>query len=653
MFLDEDQNTVQAPSSGTEPAEPRVPQFSKADIFLRDISCWYEAVLHRWWMILVLAVLFASAAFVYRFFCIPKSFSSSCALIRQEVADVRHSDLPINYSPIQVSVMFNMIRGSICLQETARRLNLNYNHEQMFNITSVQRAEKNSNYFFISAVAGEPQLAADIANTLAAVFIEEYKKMIRVNIEDSFNSSARNLSALKAELDNLQIRLAELYLSALRKRVVDTEIQLANTPQEVVVYSEKSSAGDKTLSEAKLSLEKMLQSYTEKNPMVVKQRLLIDQLEQEAKKNNEVTTRVVSGRNQEYVAISLELSRLKAELAAAERMLQNNEDISSLRLNFELLKALTPQMNTLRDQIDRKKEQLIKQESIHKTLTHFLERSYSDVVIHEAAKPPDVAMPRKVTIFTIAGGIFGMMCAFGVILILEFFNLSIRSRTDLDKALHVGVLGEIPEFEVEHRADYYSSLQEVVNNGKTFFAAEEFSNPGVKFILVSPEVDAADAFKAGIYGELLEILTVKENLSYKIIRNISEEELAGKSKFLINDLLYGLEDALPETEERQDLYFKLDDLAFLAPPSPQQMFRLRNLMSRYDVVFWECFPPEKHWQMFADLFDFSDMLVIPVRYNKSSKLYVARTIGKLRGQRDKIFALLYDVKKSLGWKFRI
>ena len=152
---------------------------------------------------------------------------------------------------------------------------------------------------------------------------------------------------------------------------------------------------------------------------------------------------------------------------------------------------------------------------------------------------------------------------------------------------------------------------------------------------------------------MLEILTVKENLSYKIIRNISEEELAGKSKFLINDLLYGLEDALPEARDVQDLYFKLDDLAFLAPPSAQQLARLRNLMSRYDVVFWECFPPEKHWQMFADLFDFSDMLVIPVRYNKSSKLYVARTIGKLRGQRDKIFALLYDVKKSLGWKFRI
>ncbi len=648
MFLDEDQNNTPPANAAAQPE--RQSSGISADILRRDISCWYEAILYRSWLIVAIAILFAGGAFAYRYFFVPKSYSSSCALIRQEVADVRHSDLPLNYSPIQVSVMFNMIRGSICLDETARRLNLNATYEQMFRTTSVQRAEKNSNYFFVSAIAGEPQLAADIANTLAAVFLEEYKKMIRINLEDTLNSSIRNLNALKTELDTLQVRLAEHYLSALRKRVADTEIQLAETPQEVMVYSEKSSAGDKSLTDARLELEKMLQTYTEKNPVVIKQRLLIQQLEKENRNTSEVITRVLSGRNQEYVAINLELSRLKSELQAAERLLKNNEDISSLRLNFELLRALPPQMNTLRDQIDRKKEQLLKQESIHKTLSHFLERSYSDITVHDAAKAPESAMPRKVTLVTLAGGFFGFLFAFAAILLLEFFNLSVRSRTDIEKALRIGALGIIPHFEVENRAHYYSALQEAVNNGKRFFGGDN-APPGVKFVLVAPEAGATGFFDSDVSRELQEILAVKENLNCKIIRDAGDDDAVGKN--LINDVLYSLEDELPETGEGQNLYFKLDDLAFLASPSPRQLERLRSLLSSYDLVIWESFPPEKHAQLFDDLFDFADMLVIPARCAKSSKLSIGRFIAHLHGRRDKIFGLLYDVRKSLGWKFRI
>lgn len=643
MYLDENETTNTNPSQGT-PEIPVDNQIKPTDIFIRDLSCWYQALLKRWWWIVVSAVFFCAVFFAYRFFLVDKTYSSSCALVRQEVADVRHSDLPINYSPVQLSVMFNMIRGHICLSETARRLNLHLTHEQMFNIITVRQAEKNSNYFFISAIARDPKMAADMANTLAQVFLDEYKKMIRNNIEDTYENSSKSMASYKSELDSLQIRMSELYVDAIRRRISELEIQLSNTVPEVVVYSEKSSTGDQKLTEARLKLESMMQSYTEKNPMVEKQRLLIANLEQEAQKNNEALSKVVSGRNQEYVAISTELNRTKSELAAAEKSMRGEgESLVALRINLELLNTLTPQMNNLRDQITRKKDQLMQQELVHKKLQSFLDRSYSDVAIREEAQPPLYPMPRKVVIFTLIGLVLGGLLGTFAVLSIEAANLSIRSRTDVVNALHLNFLGGIPAFNGEDRAEYYSALQEAIAAGKDFLVPVK-DRP--VFILVIPPNSVGKTEEA-ISKDLLELLYVKENLNCMVIKNLEGDDLSEKSQHLVNDMLYGLSDELPPSAANgKTWYYNLNDLAFLSPPSKEQLDTFEKRLNSYDVVIWETFSPEKHWQLFSDLLDHANMLIIPMRFATTSKVEVLHVIERLGSERiEKVFGLLYDIKK--------
>jgi len=644
MYLDENETTNLNTQSGV-PDAPEKSRFKPTDILIRDLSCWYQAILKRWWWIIASAVFFCILFFSFRFFLIDKTYTSSCALVRQEVADVRHSDLPINYSPVQLSVMFNMIRGHICLSETARRLNLHLTHEQMFQIISVRQAEKNSNYFFISAIARDPKLAADLANTLAQVFLDEYKKMIRNNIEDTYENSSKTLAGFKSELDALQLRQSELYVDAIRRRISELEIQLSNTTPEVVVYSEKSSTGDQKLTEARLKLESLMQSYTEKNPMIEKQRQLISSLEIEAQKNNEVLSKVIHGRNQEYVAISTELNRTKSELAAAEKALRGEgESLVALRINFELLNTLTPQMNNLRDQITRKKDQLMQQDVVNKKLQAFLERSYSDVSIREEAVPPQMPMSRKVVVFTLIGFVFGGLLGTFAVLVTEAANFSIRSRVDVVNALHLKLLGCIPAFNGEERAVYYSALQEAIVNGKDFLTPIK-ERP--LFILVIPPSNIGKV-EESISRELLDLLYVKENLNCMVIKNLDGGDLAEKSQHLVNDMLYSLSDELPPPAGNgKTWYYNLNDLAFLSPPSKEQLDAFEQRLNNYDVVIWETFSPEKHWQFFIDLLDHANMLIIPMRFATTSKIDVQHIVERLGTDRiDKIFGLLYDVKKN-------
>ena len=84
-----------------------------------------------------------------------------------------------------------MILSRANLNETSRRLKLNYTHEQLFRTISIRQASRNSNYFFITATTRNPKLSADIANTLSEVFLEDYKN----SSAPTSNRSAKAASA--------------------------------------------------------------------------------------------------------------------------------------------------------------------------------------------------------------------------------------------------------------------------------------------------------------------------------------------------------------------------------------------------------------------------------------------------------------------------
>ena len=676
MILGEN-NEINTPEEQNETPAVQPGRQRISDLFRRDLIFWFTALLHRWWLLISLPLLSGILFFSARSILAPKAYSASTALVRQ-VADVRSGALPTGYVSTQFNVILNMILSRANLNETSRRLKLNYTHEQLFRTISIRQASRNSNYFFITATTRNPKLSADIANTLSEVFLEDYKKFIRTNIEQICESSIRSRNSLQKELDDLLSRKKRLYdennissltreqatnaqriiiqedrllhaetqLDALQKKYDDLEVQLQTTPKIVELYSEQNISSDRKLADLKLELSSLRQRYTDNNPIVEKQKTLIKALEDSIRENkvDDGKVKVVNGRNAEYINLSNEQHKIKAERTALKSTVAAyTETLAKLKERRDKLDLLAPSLNLLEDQINQKRNLLLKQEALTKELQLFLDRSFTDVTIQETATVPTDPLPRRRPLFFLLGLFLGAVLSGGFVLGKEFINLSVRSKVDIEDALHIPALGIIPHFDHHCRADFYSALQGAVNQAEELLRGVE-KTPAIIAIAPAQQEDLS----TNILNEFCEILKVKRDVSYRIIRVAPEEQTSSSARYLVNDFLYGFTDTLPEPGKDQVLYFKLDDLAFISPPEEERIGQLRNTLQQFDLVIWELFEFELHRQLYSEICKSTDLTVIPMRYGRTSKWQIYQTLLQLNTCKvQRIAGLLYDVENKI------
>ena len=676
MILGEN-NEINTPEEQNETPAVQPGRQRISDLFRRDLIFWFTALLHRWWLLISLPLLSGILFFSARSILAPKAYSASTALVRQ-VADVRSGALPTGYVSTQFNVILNMILSRANLNETSRRLKLNYTHEQLFRTISIRQASRNSNYFFITATTRNPKLSADIANTLSEVFLEDYKKFIRTNIEQICESSIRSRNSLQKELDDLLSRKKRLYdennissltreqatnaqriiiqedrllhaetqLDALQKKYDDLEVQLQTTPKIVELYSEQNISSDRKLADLKLELSSLRQRYTDNNPIVEKQKTLIKALEDSIRENkaDDGKVKVVNGRNAEYINLSNEQHKIKAERTALKSTIATyTETLAKLKERRDKLDLLAPSLNLLEDQINQKRNLLLKQEALTKELQLFLDRSFTDVTIQETATVPTDPLPRRRPLFFLLGLFLGAVLSGGFVLGKEFINLSVRSKVDIEDALHIPALGIIPHYDHHCRADFYSALQGAVNQAEELLRGVE-KTPAIIAIAPAQQEDLS----TNILNEFCEILKVKRDVSYRIIRVAPEEQTSSSARYLVNDFLYGFTDTLPEPGKDQVLYFKLDDLAFISPPEEERIGQLRNTLQQFDLVIWELFEFELHRQLYSEICKSADLTVIPMRYGRTSKWQIYQTLLQLNTCKvQRIAGLLYDVENKI------
>ena len=676
MILGEN-NEINTPEEQNETPAVQPGRQKISDLFRRDLIFWFTALLHRWWLLISLPLLSGILFFSARSILAPKAYSASTALVRQ-VADVRSGALPTGYVSTQFNVILNMILSRANLNETSRRLKLNYTHEQLFRTISIRQASRNSNYFFITATTRNPKLSADIANTLSEVFLEDYKKFIRTNIEQICESSIRSRNSLQKELDDLLSRKKRLYdennissltqeqatnaqriiiqedrllhaetqLDALQKKYDDLEVQLQTTPKIVELYSEQNISSDRKLADLKLELSSLRQRYTDNNPIVEKQKTLIKALEDSIRENkaDDGKVKVVNGRNAEYINLSNEQHKIKAERTALKSTIATyTETLAKLKERRDKLDLLAPSLNLLEDQINQKRNLLLKQEALTKELQLFLDRSFTDVTIQETATVPTDPLPRRRPLFFLLGLFLGAVLSGGFVLGKEFINLSVRSKVDIEDALHIPALGIIPHFDHHCRADFYSALQGAVNQAEELLRGVE-KTPAIIAIAPAQQEDLS----TNILNEFCEILKVKRDVSYRIIRVAPEEQTSSSARYLVNDFLYGFTDTLPEPGKDQVLYFKLDDLAFISPPEEERIGQLRNTLQQFDLVIWELFEFELHRQLYSEICKSADLTVIPMRYGRTSKWQIYQTLLQLNTCKvQRIAGLLYAVENKI------
>ena len=498
-----------------EQSEPAIMRFTR--LFKRDIWCWVSAVQKRWWLFAIFPLLFATVTFFIRSMTTSDVYVANCGLIRQEITDTKSGVLPPGYVNVQRSIILNLFKSRAVLEETIKRLSLPYTAELLYNNITIS-SEKKSDYYFVAASAKDPTIAAALANTLSDVFIEEYKKLIRRNLEDLNDSYVRTQNELEKQLADQDERLKKLSaennltsiendiafnnqrllqvedqltraastLDSAKQALNELQGELANTPEEVVTRREKSSVAEDELRHAESVLKSYEQQYARSNPLLIQQREIVKKMRADLEKaqaeeesgENELSKLVIVARNPAYMQIQVAIASKRAEITSLTNDIKlNNEIAVQLRARRELLASLHPSIRQLEADIRQTKDHINNTKMQIVTIHNFLDRSFSDISIQELAKAPNVPLGRKRGVWAVIGFVMGAFVSLSIILGCEFFNLSIRSNVDIEQALNLKMLGRIPVLEQSCRANYYSALQTMISNGEQYFSKASPENP--------------------------------------------------------------------------------------------------------------------------------------------------------------------------------
>ena len=664
---------------GSEPAILRITR-----LFNRDIWCWITALQKMWWLFLIFPILFSIIMFFIRTMTTSNVYVTNCGLIRQEVTDTKNGILPPGYVNIQKSVILNLFKSRAVLEETIKRLSLPYTAEQLFNNINI-KSQKNSDYYFVSASSKDPTIAAALANTLSDVFIEEYKKLIRKNLEDLNDSYVRTQNELEKQLNDQGEKLrtlnaennlttiesdiafnnqrllqvedkltrASASLDSANQALFELQGELSNTPEEVVTHRERSTVADDELARAESTLTVYEQMYARSNPLLIQQRELVRKMradierakQEEDAVANDVNRKVVVSRNPTYTQIQVAIASKRAEIKSLTNDIKlNNETAVQLRARRELLATIQPIARQMEADIAQYKSQINKTKIQIATIRNFLDRSFSDISIQELAKAPTTPLGRKRGVWAIVGFVLGAFVTISIILCCELFNLTIRSNVDIEQALRIKMLGMIPVLEQAHRANYYSALQTMISNGDEFFSKASPDHPLLIVFAPNKQNDLDEKAKV----EFCETLKIRLGCKYVIVSSITEEDAATKQNpILINDYLYQFTDEAPKLGKDRTVYFKLDDLSFISPLAEDQIQRIKTAYKSVSLIVWDLFPFELHRQLFAEIARNADLTIIPMKYAQTSKLSIYRILQFLKSFHVRhVVGFLYNVNNK-------
>ena len=145
------------------------------NIFKQDVRLLLTTVRRRWLLLLSIVLMVFSVAMTYVLLYQKRQWTAQCVLFRHTNIELIQGELPNIYKPLQFDVILEMVRTKKNMREVIRRLHLNCSLETLFRSTAVERDAnlRNENVFRIIAQAETGKEAADIANSLAELFLEE------------------------------------------------------------------------------------------------------------------------------------------------------------------------------------------------------------------------------------------------------------------------------------------------------------------------------------------------------------------------------------------------------------------------------------------------------------------------------------------------
>jgi polysaccharide chain length determinant protein (PEP-CTERM system associated) len=456
-----------------------------------QIKQYLDIAWRRKWWVIAPAVL-GLAASVYLATVLPKMYRASTTIL------VLRQSVPTDLVQSTVTMRIEERMKSLRIQVMSRRYLERVVKELGFATSDASDAEleraceeleasvdldwdkRDLSWFNIMVTDRQPQRAADVANRLADLFIEQNTQMRAAQAQGTVDTvegwlekteaDLRRRDALIAdykakhiyELPDQQGAALQLLTSAqARVQQLTSDIQSRTERLAILRLEEKSrrasaetlgvaSANEdpdsRALAQMSRELQELLSSYTEANPLVKRKRA---QIEQFKATHPDLEAPTVGSEP----VMSPELARLEADLRGLEsdrKREQENIDelrrrLSNMPLRLQELTTLTRDYDALKARYDSTSAQ---REQAQRAQDIEVARKGEQFQVQDRARPPAVPFKPNFVQLLMMGLFGGLALGVGIAMGLEFLDQTIRSEEEFaGRFPDLTILGSIPGLE--------------------------------------------------------------------------------------------------------------------------------------------------------------------------------------------------------------
>jgi len=351
-------------------------------------------------------------------------------------------------------------------------------YQEFLSVSSVGK----SNVIEISFEHSDPEMAAQIVNTIITVYLEErismnkrsssleffqeqvkllanrlgkaeqewkdFRKKHRVTeLSEQQRLLLQRLSDLEYEIHNTRSKRLET-----EKLIREKKIQLVQIPQSISKGTESALNNtvinnlESQLIELQLKEKQLLNKYTEKNRLVVniKEDIALVELKL-AEYNNKKYKKEVTVFNPIYQDLNNKLYELQADMSAI-KVKQNlqQQQLKNYRDQLEDLNKIEVQLNRLQQKVEVNREnyRLYQAKLEEARIKNSMDDSkMNDIVLMKAAKAPLEPIHPKVKLNIVIGILMGIFGGIGSAFIRDYFDTSLESPEDIVESMGVQVFG--------------------------------------------------------------------------------------------------------------------------------------------------------------------------------------------------------------------
>jgi polysaccharide biosynthesis transport protein len=343
--------------------------------------------------------------------------------------------------------------------------------------------KRDLSWFNIMVTDKQPQRAADVANRLADLFIEQNTQMRAAQAQGNVDTVEGWLEQTKTELEKHDKRIAEFkaqhmyelpdqqpaalqMLASAQARVqqLTSDIQARNERLAIMRMEEKNrqasadalgvpAATDdpdvRALAQMTRELQELRTNYTDENPLVKRKRSQIEQFkalhpELDAPKSPAGTTHAVT---------SPEIARVEADIRGLESdRAQEQNNINELRLRLSNMPRRLQELTDLTRDYDSLKTRydstMAQREQVQRARDIEVARKGEQFQVQDRARPPAVPFKPNFVQLLMMGLLGGLAVGAGIAALLEFLDQTIRSEDEFaGRFPDLPILGSIPGLE--------------------------------------------------------------------------------------------------------------------------------------------------------------------------------------------------------------